>query len=129
MKTDRYIDVLERKMLTSANDLFGNDEFMFQDDSAPCHRAAKTKNWINSKNIQTLEWPGNSPDMNPIEHLWAIVKQRIYKYRPTTKSSLIAAIIKVWFHEIENDTCKKLIDSMPRRIQAVIDNNGGHTKY
>ena len=129
MKTDAYIEVLEKKMIPSAVDLFNNNEFIFQDDSAPCHRSAKTKNWASSKNITSLEWPGNSPDLNPIENLWAIVKKRIHKYRPTTKETLIAAIIKVWFHEITPETCKKLIDSMPRRIQSVIDKKGGHTKY
>ena len=103
---------------------------MFQQDSAPCHKAKIITNFFNNNGIVVLDWPGNSPDKNPIENLWAICKKRLTKYNCTTKQKVIEAIIQVWFHDNEaKEMCKTLIESMPNRIQLVIKARGGHTKY
>ena len=67
--------------------------------------------------------------MNPIENLRAMLKQKIRLLKPTMKETLIRAIIKVWFYQISEITLKNLVDSMPRRIEALIEAKGGHTKY
>ena len=77
MNTERYIGVLKSKMVSSAKRIFGNEPFTYQDDSAPCHRSKKTMQWHEKNGTNLLKWPGNSPDMNPIENLWAILKQKI----------------------------------------------------
>ena len=64
----RYINTKEIKSLPSANDFDGTDPWIFQDDGAPCHRSGIVKNWVESKSIDTLGWPGNSLDFNPIEN-------------------------------------------------------------
>ena len=71
-----------------------------------------------------------SPDLNPIENLWAIVKKRPRKHNCTTKTELTTAILQTWFEnpEIQN-ICKNMVDSMPNRVQKVIAALGGHTKY
>lgn len=129
MKSRDYLNVLETKMLPSARDLFGDNSFIYQDDSAPCHRSKIVKEWENSRNIEVLEWPGNSPDMNPIENLWAILKQKVRTHRPTNKSELISAISASWTTEISVNLCQKLSSSMKNRIEALVDNKGGPTKY
>ena len=74
--------------------------------------------WHEKNGTNLLKWPGNSPDMNPIENLWAILKQKIRLLKPKTKEALIRAIIKVWFYQIPEITLKNLVDSMPHRIEA-----------
>jgi transposase len=76
-----------------------------------------------------LEWPGNSPDLNPIEHLWAIMKGKLRRRRPSSIPELKQIISDIWNNEITQNYLKSLFMSMPRRLQAVIDANGGHTKY
>lgn len=64
-------------MLLSANDLSQNCDFIFQDESAPCHRSKVVAEWYYKKNTQTLKWPRNRPNMKPIETCWAILKQKV----------------------------------------------------
>lgn len=129
MKSDDYINVLDTKMVPTARDMFPNGNYVYQDDGAPCHRSKKVKDWHTNNRTQLLEWPGNSPDMNPIENLWAILKMKVRNKMPSGRTSLIAAIIRCWFDEITPELCLKLADSMPKRLQSVIANKGGHTKY
>ena len=79
--------------------------------------------------IQTLELPGNSPDLNPIENLWCVMKNKVSEKHPTSLSAFQLAIKKVWVKEVFLDYCCKLIESMPHCLQKVIKNKGGHTKH
>lgn len=99
-------------------------------DGAPCHRAMSVKKFLASKKIQILPWPGNSPDMNPIENLWAIIKRRLKTKNITTEDQLIKTVEKIWYEDPEiQSLCPKLIESMPNRIDDNIANKGFHTKY
>ena len=75
-----------------------------------------------------MEWPGNSPDLNPIENLWCVMKNKVSEKHPTSLSALQLAIKEVWVKGISSDYCCKLIESMPCRLQEVIKNKEGHTK-
>ena len=131
VNADKYIrDVLECKLLPSARDLFGaGGSYIFQLDGAPCHTAKKCKAWFQSHGVKLLEWSGNSPDLNPIENLWARLKRLVAKKHTSNKQDLIAAIIRSWFHVISSDELQNLVDSMPRHCQAVIDSKGYPTRY
>ena len=74
-----------------------------------------------------LDWPANSPDLNPIENLWAIVK-KLNKHHSNTSQQLKDAITTCW-NEVTPHECQQLIHSVPRRIEAVIEVRGDGTKY
>ncbi len=56
-------------MLPSADKLYGDTDFIFQQDLVPAHTARGTKSWFNDHGVTVLDWPANSPDLNPIENL------------------------------------------------------------
>ena len=75
--------------------------------------------WLGEQNIDILgPWPGISPDLNPIENLWAILKKRVDKQDPTNSDQLQALIMQEWA-AISQDVAQKLIDSMPGQIAEV----------
>ena len=130
INASRYIcEILEPKLLHSARDLFGTEPFIFQQDGAPCHTAHLCKKWFDAKNVAVLDWPGNSPDLNPIENLWSRLKRAVAQRRPSKKQQLIEAILASWFHIITASDLQNLVESMPRRCQAVIDAKGYPTRY
>ena len=71
------------------------------------------------KNIRLLEWPGNSPDLNPIANFWTEVKNRVAEKHPTSLPSLIKTIKSSWVLYMPTELCWNLIESMPGRIRAV----------
>jgi hypothetical protein len=130
MNAEKYVDVLQRRMLPQTSEWFGDGQWVFMQDGAPCHTAKRSKEFLASQGVTVLDWPGNSPDMNPIETLWAIMKSRMQSMTITTNQQIITELIKVWHRDVSvPGTCERLIDSMPQRIQALILAKGGHTNY
>lgn len=75
-----------------------------------------------------LDWPAQSPDLNPIENLWHEVEKVIRDQKPNNLQDLWVVAEQAW-KAISSDKCAKLVDSMPSRCKAVIANNGFATKY
>lgn len=130
----KYIEILRSKMLPSARSLFDVQPptipvFTFQQDNAPCHTAKRVKAWFHENGVDVMDWPGNSPDLNPIENLWHRLKILVAKEKPSNKIKLTEAVIKSWYHVITCDELEKLVHSMQRRCQAVIQSKGYATKY
>uniref|UniRef100_A0AAR2JEB8 Transposase Tc1-like domain-containing protein n=1 Tax=Pygocentrus nattereri TaxID=42514 RepID=A0AAR2JEB8_PYGNA len=123
-----YQDILETFLIPTVEEQFGEEDFIFQQDLAPAHAAKSTKDWFTKKQLEVLAWPANSPDLNVIENLWAIVKRKIRDRKPTTLDQLKQNIATAW-EAVSAETCDKLVKSMPRRLQAVIQAKGAATKY
>ncbi len=90
-----YQDILEHFMLSSADQLFKDADFIFQQDLAPAHTARSTKSWLNDHGVGVLDWPENSPDLN-IENLWSIVKRKMRNKRLTNADELKATVKETW---------------------------------
>lgn len=130
MNSASYLQVLQTRMIPQLNEWFPQNEGIFQQDGAPCHTARVVKRYLDEANITLLEWPGNSPDLNPLENLWAIIKRRLAAKTITTKQELIVEIIRIWHNDQDiHGILHNLVDSMPRRIAKVIEAKGGHTRY
>lgn len=125
-----YIEVLENNLLPFINELENNLEYVFQDDNAPVHRAKIVKQWMENNSIINIPWPAQSPDLNPIEHLWDVLERKVRKHNPHPKNltELMAVLEEEWY-KIEPEILQNLVESMPRRVQAVIDSHGYPTKY
>ncbi len=91
-----YQEILEHFMLLSPGKLYGDADFIFQQDSAPVHTAKGTKSWFNDHGVTVLDWPANSPDLNSIENIWGIVKRKMRDTRPNNADDLKAAIKATW---------------------------------
>ncbi len=91
-----YQEILEHFMLPSADQLFKDADFIFQQDLAPAHTAKSTKSWLNDCGVGVLDWPANSPDLNPVENLWCIVKRKMRNKRPKNADELKATVKETW---------------------------------
>ncbi len=115
-------------MLPSADKLYGDADFIFQQDLAPAHTDKGTKSWFNNHGVTVLDWPANSPDLNTIENLWVIVKRKMRDTRPNNADDMKAALKATWA-SITPEQCHGLIAFMPHLIDAVTRAKGGPTKY
>lgn len=129
VRQDQYIQILQDSMLPSSSDLFGEEnQFIFMQDNAPCHKAKKVTDFLRQKGVQVLDWPAQSPDMNPIENLWEILFQKVKGSNPKNFNELWEALQTHW-NSIPQATIDRLIESMPSRMHAVIKAHGWNTKY
>jgi len=78
--------------------------------------------------VDVLEWPSQSPDLNPIKNLWGELKREVGKTLCQNKSQLWDFVQREWYN-IPIGTCRKLLSSMPRRMEKVLQNNDGYTGY
>ncbi len=81
--------------------LNNKDELLiFQHDGAPCHTAKTIKKFFTEKGIEILDWASQSPDLNPIEHVWAIIKRILGNQKFSNFDELKREILKIWNNEI-----------------------------
>ena len=125
-----YIDVLENHLLPFLDDLDDQENYLFQEDNAPIHTARVVKSWKEENDIDSIPWPAQSPDLNPIENLWDELEKRVRAHVPLPKSrENLWEILQEEWSNIDINKYQNLVDSMPRRISAVIKSKGHPTKY
>ena len=122
--------IYEKGLLPSASELFGrgNLTWILQEDNDPKHRSKIAKNWKAEKNIRVLPWPSMSPDQNPIENVWQLMKIKIAKKKIRTVKALKGELTKEWNH-LPTDLAAKLVESMIRHVTKLIESNGDYTMY
>lgn len=105
------------------------EDIILMEDGAPVHRSKLPELWREAHGIKKLNWPANSPDLNPIENLWKIVKDNVQNTsRPHNKEELVESLHRVW-KEIPLDILQTLIATMPARMKEVISAKGGSTRF
>lgn len=123
-----YLKILQGNLLESVRKLGLGGNFVFQHDNDPKHTAKIVKEWLLYRTPKQLHSPPQSPDLNPIEHLWEEVDRKIRQQSITSVETLKKAIQLAW-SKISSETTKNLVNSMPNRMHAVIASKGGPTKY
>ena len=122
--SDHLLPFVHRMQLISG----GN--WKFQEDNAPPHRPESIRQWLAEHNIDKIEWPACSPDLNPIENLWGILSRRVFAdgRQYSGVAALKSAIRECW-DQITVDELRPLVNSMPKRIFEVVSKHGGSTSY
>ena len=105
MNSDKYKATLQSHLLPVLERDFADGDCIFQQDLAPCHTSKKMCTFFEQKDIAILDWPGDSPDLNPIANLWAIIKRRIEKIDCSTVQKLISAITRNWYYDDKLSKC------------------------
>jgi len=128
LRADNYKKLLEDHLLPELTKI--NCQMVFMQDNAPCHKARTVLQFFADHDITIMDWPAQSPDLNPIENLWSIIKQRRAKKfgMPTTKNELIEQIFEIW-DNIDAELKNKLAESVPKRLIKIIENNGKQLDY
>lgn len=105
---------------------------VLQQDNTSSHAAEFTQEWFEDANIEIMEWPPQSPDLNLIENIWDRMKDWIGNEFSNDKipaRRLRGEVENSWMQGFQSDLFGRLIDSMPARIEAVIAAEGGPTRY
>ena len=126
MNINMYCEILQQSMIPSLQKL--GSRAAFQHDNDPKHTSKMTIALLKRLKVKVMDWPSMSPDLNPIEHLWRILKWKVEVCKVSNICQLPDIVMEKW-KSILVTTCEALVNSMPRRVKAVLDNDGGHTKY
>ena len=126
MNSNMYCEILQQSMIPSLQKL--GSRAVFQHDNDPKHTSKMTIALLKRLKVKVMDWPSMSPDLNPIEHLWRIHKQKVEVCKVLNICQLPDIVMEEW-KSIPVTTCEALVNSMPRRVKAVLDNDGGYTKY
>lgn len=131
MKKEDYLQILQTNLPDFLDECtYPEEEMGFQQDGDPKHTAKIVKKWLDEPKFQKLMWPAQSPDLNPIENVWSLVKRQLglHERAPKNMAELMERVRDEWTN-IPRETIQHMVESMPRRIASVKKNKGLWTKY
>ena len=128
MDSVKYQDILAKNVTLSVKKLKLGRHWTFQQDNDPKHTSKSTKAWLEKKGWKVLEWPSQSPDLNPIENLWWDLKKAVAARRLKNIAELETIAHEEWA-KIPKERCQKLLTGYTSRLQQVIAAKGCCTKY
>ena len=126
INSNMYCEILQQSMIPYLQKL--GSRAVFQHDNDPKYTSKKAIALLKRLRVKVMDWPSVSPDLNPIEHLWGILKRKVEVCKVSNICQLRDVVMEEW-KSIPVAACEALVNSMPRRVKAVLDNDGGHTKY
>jgi transposase len=114
-------------IIESVHEIFKNNrsDVYFQQDGAPAHTSQETVQWIDAQIDLIPNWPPNSPDLSPIENVWAIMDINIAPKNPQNPEDLKRFLLEEW-DKLPQETIDHLIQSMPERFRVCLRQNGGY---
>jgi len=128
LDAERYTGVLGTHLLSTARRLFPSGQWWFQQDNASFHTGSVASRWFATRGIDLIDFPVRSPDLSPIENLWANLKRRVEK-RNARDVIELSRHLKLEWSATDPVVLSHLVHSMPRRCQLVVQNEGHKIKY
>ncbi|KAK3511395.1 hypothetical protein QTP70_007230 [Hemibagrus guttatus] len=128
MNSAVYQIILKENVRPSVCDLKLKRTWVLQQDNDPKHTSKSTSEWLKKNKMKTLEWPSQSPDLNPIEMLWHDLKKVVHARKPSNVAELQQFCKDEWA-KIPPQCCNRLIASYGKRLIAVVAAKGGPTSY
>lgn len=128
LDAERYAAILGTHLLPSARRLFPTGQWWFQQDNPTFHTGHVATRWFATHGIDLLDFPPRSPDLSPIENLWAYLKRRVQKHNARTTVELSHHLREEWA-ATDPSFLSTVVHSMPRRCQLVVQSEGHKIHY
>ena len=125
LNSAKYLEILQTELPPFFHQ--ERNALFMQDNSTP-HTAAIVTNWMQQHGVERLPWPANSPDLNPLENLWAKMKRALDTAGPMNNAEQAWQMVQLQWNRIPLPFIRQLITSMPRQVAAVIAAQGRNTK-
>ena len=122
-----YVNILRTQLLPAAQRMYGRN-WRLQQDNDPKHTSRVAKEFIAENGIRVIDWPSNSPDLNPIENMWHMIKNNVEKRMPKNIEELKKFMVEEW-DAISDETVNNLVLSMENRCKLVLKENGDRISY